>query len=156
MSEPQTTPPRPGSGQDLSQRMDRMEQRHEELAKEFSSLASTVGRIELNQSHQTELNKLRFDALDKSMTDLDATLSTFMARINAIITGEVKLPQTASGEQLIADYREWRENTDRRLDAQDVLVGQMKLLGRLAAVLVGSNALAVIGTLAWLASGRPL
>lgn len=141
--EPTTPPARPGSAQDLSRRMDRMEENHANLAREVGTLAGTVARVELNQKHAEELNKLRFDALDTAIKAIDGTLERFMGRINAIVTGEVKLPQAAQGERMVAEYLEWRKGVDTRLDNQDVLNGQVKLLGRLALLLVPSNLIAV-------------
>lgn len=97
--------------------MDRLEQNHEALARDVTTLSATVARVELNQTHASELNKLRFDSLDTSITGVAGNLTSFMARINSIIMGETKLPQAVQGEELVADYRKWRAQVDQRLDA---------------------------------------
>lgn len=135
------TPPRPGSSIDLSRRMDRMEQNHEQLVKEVAGLTSTIARVELNQTHAEELNKLRFGALDVSVSNLGTKLDAFMARINALISGEVRLPQN---DALMKDWRDWRADTEGRLDEQAVLNGQVRLLGRLAVLLVSGNVVALV------------
>ena len=93
-----------------------MEQNHELLAKEVAGLTGTVARVEINQKHAEELNKLRFDALDQSIKNIDGTLERFMGRVNAIIAGEVKLPREAQAEADRADYLRWRERIDTDLD----------------------------------------
>lgn len=138
---------RPGSGLDLSRRMDAMEKKHEELAKEVASLAGTVARVEQNQVHAAELNKLRFDALDLSIGNVGATLERFMGRINAIVAGEVKMPQAEEGERLVADYQAWRKEVDTDREEQAVLNGQVRLLGKLAVILVTSQVLAIVAAL---------
>lgn len=140
--------PRPGSSQDLSRRMDRIEQSHEALAGQVTSLAGTVARVELNQTHQAELNKLRFDALDTGLGTVKDSLERFMGRINAIVAGEVKLP---GSEAMMAEHLKWRGTVDAKLEAsegkldeQAVLNGQIKLLGRLAVLLVGGNVFGLV------------
>jgi hypothetical protein len=135
------TPARPGSGADLSRRMDRIEQRQDGIEAEVRTLADSVSRVALNQTHQSELNKLRFDSLDASINNVGATLERFMARINSIITGEIQLPQSVS---LMTDWRDWREEVDKDRDGQAVLNGQVRLLGRLAVLLVTSQLAAII------------
>lgn len=162
MTEPEA-PARPGSSIDLSRRMDRMEQNHEQLAKEVAGLAGTISRVEINQKHAEELNVLRFTALDTAVKSVEATLGTavrslegtlgrFMDRINSIITGETRLPQN---DALMQDYRDWRADVDEKLEAsqakleeQAVLNGQVRLLGRLAVLLVSGNVLAIIAAVA--------
>ncbi len=121
-----------------------MEQNHEALAGVVANLAGTVARVELNQTHQAELNKLRFDALDTGVGTVKDTLERFMGRINAIVTGEVKLPQAEQGERLVSDYLAWRKEIETRLDAQDVRNGKIDLLGKIAVILVGGNVLGLI------------
>lgn len=148
MSTPDDAPvSRPGSGADLSRRMDQMERNHADLAKEVNSLAGTVALVVANQNHAAELNKLRFDALDTSVKASADKLGSFIDRVNGIISGEVKLP---ANEARIADWNQWRGNVDDKmeksegkLDEQAVLNGQVRLLGRLAVLLVTSNILAL-------------
>lgn len=96
--------------------MDRLEQNHELLARDVTTLSATVARVELNQTHAADLNKLRFDALDVGLGTLKSTLDAFMARINGVVSGEIKLPQAVQGEQLVADYLAWRKVVDGRLE----------------------------------------
>lgn len=126
---------RPGTYADLSRRMDRMEQRHETLEVEVRTLASTVSRVEMNQNHAVELNKLRFDALDTGLKSIGGQLTDFTKRMEGILSGEVETAQGRQGAALVADYVEWRKAVDRDRDAQAVINGQMRLLGRLAVLL---------------------
>lgn len=126
-----------------------MEQNHAALAKDVASLAGTVSRVETNQKHAEELSKLRFDSLDVSVGTIRETLDRFMGRINAIISGEVRLPQS---EQMMTDYFNWRAGVDRSLDEQAVLNGQVRMLGRLAVLLVSTNVVAVVAAVFALAS----
>jgi hypothetical protein len=148
---------RPGSGADLSRRMDRIEQRQDSIEQEMHSLATTVGRVEQNQAHATELNKLRFDALDAGIRGNTARLDAFIARIEGIITGEIDTQQGRQGRELIADYQRWRDTVDerlaiiytpeqralieRRLDEHDRFVTQGTLLARLGVLIVSTNVL---------------
>jgi phage shock protein PspC (stress-responsive transcriptional regulator) len=113
VSEHDETPsPRAGSSVDLARRMDRMEQKHEELAKEVTALTATVGRVEQNQAHATELNKLRFDALDMGVKSLAGQLTDFIKRIDGMVSGEIETAQSRQGRELVDDYRKWREEVD--------------------------------------------
>jgi hypothetical protein len=144
MAEEQPITSRPGSPTDLVRRMERLEINHESLVRDVAALAGTVARVELNQAHAAELNKLRFDSLDASITGVGATLERFMSRINAIVSGEVKTPREQQGDELVRDYIEWRDRVDHRLDTQDVTNGQIRLLARLAILVVGGNALGIM------------
>lgn len=104
---------RPGSGQDVSRRLDRLEQNHADLSGRVTMLSGAVERVELNQKHAEELNKLRFDALDAGVKTIDSTLERFMSHIVA-----------------------WREGVDSFL-------AQGKLLGRIVVLLVSSNLIAI-------------
>jgi predicted transcriptional regulator len=144
--------PKAGSFQDLSRRMDRMEQRQDDQAREMTTLAGAVARVEDNVKHQAELNKLRFDSLDTATVTIRETLERFMGRINAIISGEVRLP---TSEALLKDWSEWREEVEKRqaasedrLAEQAVLNGQVRLLGRIAVLLVTSNVIAIFAGIA--------
>ena len=103
---------RAGSSLDLARRMDHMERKHEELAKEVAALTATVGRVEQNQAHATELNKLRFDALDMGVKSLAGQLTDFIKRIDGMISGEVETAQSRQGQALVADYQKWRDEVD--------------------------------------------
>jgi len=163
MSDGNDLTPRAGSTQDVVRRMDRMEQKHEDLAREVGVLSSTVARVEQNQTHAAELNKLRFDSLDTGIGGVKDTLDRFMGRVEGIITGEIQTAQTKTGQELVADYVKWRKETDERLsrtsspewrgqieerlDAQDVRNGKLDLLGRMVVILVGGNALAIFAAI---------
>jgi hypothetical protein len=110
------TSPRPGSAADLSRRMDRMEQNHESLSREFTLLAGTVSRMEQNQVHAEELNKLRFNSLDTSVHGVSVDLKGFMARIEGMISGEIETAQGRQGRELVDDYRRWREEISEQVD----------------------------------------
>jgi hypothetical protein len=149
---------RVGSGADLSRRLEKVELNHESLAKEVAGLTSTVNQVELNQRHAEELNKLRFGSLDQAIITLrgevaavGGDLKGFMSRIEGLITGETELPQQRA---LMADWSSWRKDVDEDREGQRVLNGQMKLLGRLAVLLVTSNVLTVVGAAYALLSGH--
>jgi hypothetical protein len=95
--------------------MDRMESRHEDLAKEVATLTVTTGQIVLNQKHAEDLNELRFKSLDSAVGLLATDLKGFMTRIDGIITGETETIQARQGRELVADYMTWRKATDQRL-----------------------------------------
>ncbi len=115
MSDEPESPTRPGSSADLSRRMDRMERRQDTIETKVTDLAGVVGRVELNQKHAEELSILRFNALDGAVKNIDGTLERFMGRINAIVSGEVKLPQAVQGEAMVADYILWRKEVTAEL-----------------------------------------
>lgn len=135
--------PRSATLADLGRRIDRLEARHELIEGEVRVLAATVARVEQNQNHAVELNKLRFDALDTGLKSVSAQLVDFMRRIEAIISGETQTPAMRQGEEMVADYRSWRTDVDHQLEAQAVMNGQVRLLGRIAVLLVSSNILAI-------------
>lgn len=116
--EDQTAAPasRAGSGPDLARRMDRMETRQDNIEAKVTDLATVVSRVELNQQHATELATLRFNAVDTAVKNIDGTLERFMGRINAIVSGEVQLPQS---QQIMADYRKWVESVEQRFTVLD-------------------------------------
>jgi len=93
-----------------------MEQRQDGTDAKVDTLAATVARVELNQTHQAELSKLRFDALDTSVGTVHGTLERFMGRVEGLITGEVRLPQS---EKMLKDYENWHESVEDRLDKLD-------------------------------------
>lgn len=130
------TEARPGSAADLSRRMDRMEQRQEGFDQRLSSLAASVARVEQNQDHASELNKLRFDALDAGMRSLQIHLADFIKRVEGLVSGEVQTEQMRQGREMVADYQRWRDQVDADR-------AKLALLGRLAVLLVSSNVLAI-------------
>lgn len=89
-----STPPRAGTYADLSRRMDRMENRHEDLVDDVRNLAAVVTRVEQNVNHGAELAKLRFDALEMAMKHGFEEAAAHRERIEAIFSGEVVTPQT--------------------------------------------------------------
>lgn len=122
--------PRLGSSADLARRLDRLEINHEQLAKDVSTLSGTIQRVEQNQTHLEELNRLRFNALDTSVGTLTSKLDNFIARVEGLITGEVQTPQMRSGEELVADYRRWRESVDKSINELVDHQGQQELLAK--------------------------
>ena len=136
--------PRSGSGADLARRMDRMEARQDSIETEVRTLAATVARVELNQEHATELNKLRFDALDTGLKALTGIVTDFIKRVEGIVDGTVETGQGRAGREMVADYQSWRRDVDNDREDQAVLNGQVRLLGRLAVLLVSTNVLAVV------------
>ena len=132
----ETTEARPGSAADLSRRMDRIEGKYEDLAKQVAGLTSTVERVELNQQHAEELNKLRFGSLEQGMGTIAGKLDNFMARIEGMIDGTVQTTQTREAQERVRDYEEWRSQVDADR-------ARLHLLGRLAVLLVSSNLLAI-------------
>ena len=131
---------RPGSAVDLSRRMDRLEANHETLAKEVGALTATVGRVEINQQHAEELNRLRFSSLDLSVGNLTSELKGFMQRIEGMISGEIDTNQAREGRELVADYKRWRDDVDADRT-------RISTIGRLAVILIGGNALALLAAL---------
>ena len=144
--------PRPGSSIDLSRRMDRIEARQDTIESKVTDLASVVSRVEQNQTHAREIDELRYKTLNTAIENLGATLNAFMGRVNAIISGEVRLP---GNEALMKEWRDWRDSvnaklelSEAKLDEQAVLNGQVRLLGKLAVLLVSGNVLAIIAAVA--------
>lgn len=133
---------------DLSRRMDRMEEKYDDLAREVASLTGTVARVEQNQTHAAELNQLRFNALDTAISGVGGKLDSFMARVEGIITGEVETAQSKQGAALVADYQKWRAGVEERLDRHDTFETQGRLLGRIAVLLFTSNIIAFVAALA--------
>jgi len=127
--------------------MDRMEEKHDDLAREVGALTTTVGRVELNQRHAEELNTLRFGALDTAVKSIDETLGRFMGRIEGFISGEVETTQARAGREMVRDYEAWREKVNGRLEAHDKFETQGRLLGRIAVLLVASNVIAIIAAI---------
>jgi hypothetical protein len=143
-------PSRAGSGPDLARRMDRIEGRQDSIELEVRTLAATVGRVELNQTHATELAKLRFDAIDNGMKAGFSELGAFQARIEGILDGTIQTQQQRQGAEMVADYLTWRKKVDAYMT-------QGSLLGRLAVILVSTNVIAIVVaiTAALNAAGKP-
>lgn len=116
--------PRAGTALDLSRRMDRLEEKHDDLARTVASLTSTVTRIEANQTHAAELNKLRFDSLDIGLNAVKHELDGFMARIESIISGETVPASARQGQELVADYQRWRQTVEDRFDRQGLTIAR--------------------------------
>ncbi len=96
--------------------MDRLEAKHDELAEDVTSLKGTVARVETNQMHAAELNKLRFDSLEASMTALGGKFDAFTHRIELVFSGEVVLPQQRAGQELLAEWQVWRKSVEDRMN----------------------------------------
>ena len=126
---------RPGSAVDLSRRIERLEHKYDEIA-------AVVVRVEVNQQHSEELNRLRFASLEQAIgstgrdvAKVGTDLEGFMARIEGLISGEIQTNASRQGAELVADYQRWRRevDTDR---------ARISFLGRIAVLLVTSNLLA--------------
>ena len=128
--------PRAGTIADLGRRMDRIEGRHETLESEVRALTATVSRLEQNQVHSLELNKLRFDALDTGIRANGNQLTEFIRRVEGLISGEVQTEQTRQGREMVEDYQRWRRDVDGDR-------ARLSRLGRLAIIALGGNALAI-------------
>lgn len=109
-------PPRAGTYADLARRMDRMEIKHEDLAKDVAVITATVGQVVLNQKHAEDINELRFKSLDTAVGQIGSDLKTFITRIEGMIDGTVETNQARQAAQVMADYMKWRGETDKRLN----------------------------------------
>jgi hypothetical protein len=131
---------RVGSNADLSRRVERLEG-------QMSVLSLTVERVEANQNHAEELNKLRFDGLDRSLTGLAGEVKAWMTRMEGVFTGEV---QTAASRDLKAakeqaeregalvmgEYMKWRGEISNTVD---VLVDKAEKNEAVALALIESR-----------------
>jgi len=140
--DPNLASARPGTTADLSRRMDRMEVSHEVLAKEVAGLTTTIARVELNQNHAEEVNKLRFDSIALGLSTLESKVTTFITRIESIIDGSASTAQSRAGEQMVKDYRLWRDSVEVRLDEADTLAIQLRFLSRIIVALTGGSLIA--------------
>jgi len=122
--------------------MDRMEVSHESLAREVAGLTTTIARVELNQNHAEEVNKLRFDSIATGLSTVDTKMSTFITRIESIIDGSASTAQSRAGEALVKDYQLWRETVEVRLDEADTLAIQLRFLSRIIVALTGGSLIA--------------
>jgi len=102
------TPPRAGTYADLSRRMDRMENRHEDLVEDVRNLSVVVSDVRKDVQHAAELAKLRFDAVELTMKHGFDEAGAHRQRIESIINGDVVTPQA----KLIMDqYRQFTEQS---------------------------------------------
>ena len=93
-----------------------METKHEELAREVAVQGQTLARVELNQKHAEDMNKVQFGALDTGLKLVNSTLDAFIKRIDGIISGEIETAQTRQGTQMVADYMKWRGEISKAVD----------------------------------------
>lgn len=114
MSIEDTATGRSGSGPDLARRMDRMESRQDEQAKQIADIRSAVDLVVVNQRHADEINSSRHELLKAAIADVGKEFKDFSARINALISGEIRLPQQT---EMLADWTGFRGKTESRLDA---------------------------------------
>lgn len=117
----ETSAPRAGTGADLARRMDRMENRQDSMEQTLANLGATVARVETNQAHAEELNKLRFESQKQGLDTLTGTVGAFIARIDGIISGEIETAQSKQGLRIMTDYLAWRERVDTHIDESTVL-----------------------------------
>ncbi len=134
-------------------RLDRIEQRQDDMERAIHALESTVGRVEQNQAHAEELNRLRFNSLDTAVLTLSTDLKGFMARIEAMISGEVETSATRQGRQLVEDYKAWRREISMQVDT---LTDSIERTDAVAAALVKSRqstGVWVRSTVPWILTG---
>lgn len=81
-----------------------MEARQDTTENELRNLTASVIRVEQNQVHATDLNKLRFDALQAGIEQVGSTLTEFVKRMDSLLTGETQTTQT---RQLMTEYTEF-------------------------------------------------
>jgi hypothetical protein len=93
-----------------------MEGRQDSLEAKVLDLTTVVTRVEVNQNHALELNKLRFDTLDTSLKTLTSEVTAFMSRVTSLMTGET---ETALGARMLREYEEFRVSTANRLEAME-------------------------------------
>lgn len=103
-----TTPPRAGTYADLSRRMDRMENRHEDLALQVRTVAADIASVKLQAEHVEKLNELRFTSLDKGIHAVESKVDAFIARIEGLISGDVQTPQ---GKLMMDQYKQFVSDT---------------------------------------------
>jgi hypothetical protein len=108
--------PRPGTGVDLSRRMDRMEQRQDKMEASLNELQVVTARVESNQKHADEIAGLRHDALKTGLDALGNTVGIFITRIEGIIDGSIQTTQTRQAQEIMAAYVQFRDKTLERLD----------------------------------------
>jgi hypothetical protein len=121
------------------------------LETKYDELVQTVARVELNQKHAEELNRLRFDALDLNQKTLTTQVSEFIKRIDGLISGETEMPRQ---RDLMADWVKWRGEVEADREAQAVRNGRIDLVAKVVYGLVGGNVVAIAGAILWVASGN--
>ena len=124
--------PRRASTADIVTRIERLEAG-------YAGLAATVERVELNQRHAEDINKLRFDALDMTVKQMGSDLKGFMARIEGILSGEVQTSASREGRELVEEYQAWRKGVDADRQAQAVRNGRLDLIGKIVVLLATGN-----------------
>src|SRR5690349_5965607 len=135
---------RPGTGADLARRMDRMETRQDNMETALHSLSATVARVETNQTHAEELNKLRFDSQKTSIDTMAGKLDAFIARIDGIIDGTVETAQTRQAKEVMAEYRAFVGDTKTRLgNLEDRNLERDAQTGGVVLALSGAKAVAL-------------
>lgn len=147
------TEPRSGSAQDLARRMERIEHRQDDQAKQIADLSNAVAQVGQNVAHQNQLYERDFKSLNEGMARLGTQFTNFSNRMESLLTGETT---TAQGREMLDAYRKFKDSTETRLDEQDVRNGKLDLIGRLVYALVVLNAAAIVGFIAWLATGHHL
>lgn len=98
-----------------------MEQRQDSIETEVRTLAATVARVETNQTHAEELNKLRFESQKTALDQLSTTLTAFIGRIEGIIDGSIETAQSRQAAKMVEDYFAWRRSVDEHVDASNLL-----------------------------------
>jgi hypothetical protein len=104
-----------GTYADLSRRMDRMDQRQDNVEAQVRDLATTVARVESNMNHSAEVSKLHFESIENGQRLLSSQLTDFVRRTEGIISGEIETAQTRAGREMVTDYIEWRKTVDAEL-----------------------------------------
>lgn len=123
-----------GSYADLARRVDRVETN-------VANLQGTVSEVVLNQRHAEELNRLRFTALDSSVASVGVTLTTFITRMESILSGETQTTVSRAEEQAEEDLLAWRGRVND-------FMTQGRLIGTLVKVAVAGNAIALLAGIA--------
>lgn len=100
-------------------------------------MQGTIALVEQNQRHAEELTKLRFDSLEQGVKGVGAKLEAFVQRFEGLMSGEIQTGRTREAQELVEDYQKWRQGVDTTLT-------QVRFLGRLATILIGTNALALL------------
>lgn len=136
MNQQEDSTSRPGSGADLSRRMERIEARQDEQAREQADLKSAVARVEQSIVHQNQLYERDFKSLNESVGRMGSVLDKFMARMEGLIDGSIETTQTRQGRELVEDYQDWR----REVDADRT---RIHFLGRVVTFLLTTNVLAL-------------
>lgn len=137
MSTEEASPARVGSATDTARRLDRTETRLDALESEVRSLSAAISRVEQNQGHAIELNKLRFDAIESGLKSVEAAFMAFVRRIDGMLDGTIETAQARQGRELVEDYQEWRRDVDSDRT-------KITTIGRVVVFLVGGQALLLL------------